>query len=277
MASGVSQRSLEVEAGLYVLRYLGSADVRTAPEAHVTAAQDNEDAVTIVSAPGHPPATLVHPGSSLVVVVNRRSRVDISLEPSPGSSNLDAKFSLDLLALAIPLLHSPVDAMGARRGSGPSEQRRDATLRIKAHVSRRGDVEVEADEWVAGPQAPGSIEGISFECAGPDVGIATQIVDSRGRWSAWQPPGGFIGTRQRATPVLGLRLKLSGTDKANFILEAEALFLGSPIDRRTGTELELLSSSGTDPLIGLKVRLIAVMSVQPESVAASKSRVRVFR
>ena len=273
---------LDVKPGLYALRYVGSTDVRSAPSAAVRPIEASLHAIEIVSAPGVPAGELRAPGSSVVILASASGSVEISLTAFRGSQNLDAKFSLDLLGSAEPLgvaasLDKQVGASSAR-GEGDT-RRAEASLDIVAHVSRRGDVRADEDGWIAGPRAPSSIEAIQIQVRGPSVGVAAQFrnLESRGSWSAWSTPGAVIGIPKKACPLTGIRLKLVGPEADLYELVADGLFLGAPKITTKGGEVEFVAPGELDPLIGLRLKLVAKSaSTRPQAVD-KVSRVRVFR
>ena len=276
-------KSFTVESGLYVLRYLSSIDVRTAPSAVVRAAPGHDGDIDLVSAPGHRDGELAAPGSSIVILARRAAAVVVSLEPVPGSSNLDATLSLGLLAAAVRTaataaasLRDAPDAAAAGSWDRGAKAMRVAML---AHVKWRGDITPDPEGWIGGPLAPSAIEGLSFRCEGADVGIAAQCMNTldRQRWSPWQPPGSFVGTRQKASPLTALRLKLAGADAAGFEIQAEAQFLGAPTVAAQGREIDLVTPAGADPLVGLRLQLVDVAARRGSIADARLPRVRVFR
>ena len=160
-----------------------------------------------------------------------------------------------------------------------------AEISLLAHVAVRGDVSIKGDEWAAGPDSPAPIEGLEIEAVSlPGLLVEMQVlIASRPpRWSEWAKHGVFAGTKGRGLPLAGVRMRLQGSAAETFELAAEALFLGSLVKSKRGREVEFVSSSGTDPLVGLKLGLRAVEKVAaaPMSVVANRERgprVRVFR
>lgn len=286
VASGASQRmSLSVNAGLYVLRYLGGGDLRNSPRASVRPAATSMDDIDVIGAPGTDLGDMPGPGSSLVLVVRKAGSVDVTVHSLAESATLDAKFSLDLLATAKSVVVEQSRQPSATKALAPQENGSansvgdSLALEFSAHVARRGDISADAEGWIAGPRAPSAIEGIALRCLEARVDIMAQFMNGQtsGRWSDWEQPGAFVGTRQKASPLTGLRLRLSGADAQRFEIEADALFLGSPLVNRRGSEVELISSGGVDPLVGLKVSLVPLAAQVSDIADAKRSRVRVFR
>ena len=156
---------------------------------------------------------------------------------------------------------------------------------LLAHVSRRGDVDVAAGEWVAGPNAPAVIEGLEIRgSTNPGVGLELQpqVATTPPRWLDWVSPGKFAGTRGRGLALAGIRVRLVGAEASRFVLSAEALFLGSAIQGKRGQEIELVGSPGGDPLVGLRLDVVAaaedgVLAKATNVQQRPESRVRVFR
>jgi hypothetical protein len=143
------------------------------------------------------------------------------------------------------------------------------------HVARRGDVVGKSGGWVGGPDSPAVIEGVTLNWAAPaGVALTCQalVEGADGRWSAWTMTGEFAGSRGRGRPVLGLRVRLAGTEASQYRLSGEAVFLGCPVVAEAGAQLEFTSYSNADPLVGLKLELIAIAEK-----ANGASRLRVFK
>ena len=81
---------------------------------------------------------------------------------------------------------------------------------------------------------------------------------------------------------MGLRLRLTGDQAHCSIVNADALFLGSPIMNRRGREIECVSQAGRDPLVGFRFeicpeRRLSVRSTGSLPERDAEPRVRVFR
>ena len=282
MASELTRKvNLEVKTGLYVLRYLSSTDLRTAPVASVAPAASSVGDIDLVCAPGLRAEEMSGPGSNLVLVVRRAGSITVAIDAIEGSDNLDAKFSLDLLAAGVEPRRQ-VERVGQARHA-PETLAGDAGtevgVRLLAHVARRGDIVPDAEGWIAGPRSPSAIEGFEIRCHGAELGVAAQYQNATDQrsWSAWLTPGSFIGTRQKASPMTGLRLKLIGAEAGRFEIEGEALFLGSPKTVVRGTEVEFLAPGVNDPLVGLRVQIHQRKEAAQTILPPKAPRVRVFR
>jgi hypothetical protein len=67
--------------------------------------------------------------------------------------------------------------------------------------------------------------------------------------------GQFAGSRGEALPLVGIKLRLTGPNASRYELTADALFLGSHVDSRSGQEIFLSGSTGREPLVGLRLSL----------------------
>ncbi len=273
-----------VDRGLYVLRYVSSDSNDVAPVAFARAAPGSEKFLRFVDAPGVPPGSLSRPGAGLVVCSDDYAKIEITVKASESSRVLDAKFALELLAkgtdpnAAAKVARLPMDADVRDSPSKPAGSTGSAGLDILAHVSRRGDVVVAPGEWIAGPDAPTPIEGVQIKCRGAEVAVSAQFMNTTqpGVWSPWWAAGDFVGSRQQASPLTGLRLKLVGREAVRFELDVEAMFLGTPLQRHNGAEVMLGTSNGFDLLVGLKLSLRPKLNREGPAVP-KPSRVRVFR
>ncbi len=103
MADGEVRRSeLSIASGLYVLRYLAGLDTRSAPSAKVAPTDGSKNDVDVISPPGFGAGELPGPGTSVVVLARQAGKLDIAVTAAEGSSNLDARFTLDMLGAPRP-------------------------------------------------------------------------------------------------------------------------------------------------------------------------------
>jgi hypothetical protein len=213
----------------------------------------------------------------LVILANAPAVFDIVVTAVGRSGGVDAKLALDLL-------DSGLDERPPSHASQPSPETRVKTphvsgggdLTITAHVSRRGDVSVGDDEWVAGPGVILPVEGLSISVARRDVSVDVRVQTDRsnGRWSSWFQYGEFAGSRQRAESITGIGLALRGANSSSMTLSADVMHLGSGSQTREGREIEFF---GVDPVVGFRLRLIGDSGVAPESSGVSAGGLRVFR
>jgi hypothetical protein len=251
----------------------------------VRPARGSEPYIEVISAPGVVAGYLNVPGACAVVRAEQAGRLTIRIRAGGDRGSLDASFRLEPIVTA-----EKADAVVA---SSPRVDAVSDGLRLLAHVSRRGDIEVNAGVWVAGPEAPAAIEGLELRGAAPaGVGIEIQplVGTNPVRWLDWTPHGSFVGTRGRAMPLAGLRLRLVGDQASHYTLSADALFLGSPIVSKRGRDIEFVGSAAGDPLVGLRLELVPEARARSESGAypvfasgafgteqRKEPRVRVFR
>ena len=218
---------------------------------------------------------LSSPGSVLVVVSKAPSRLEIGLAPLAGDRPPQAQFNLELLAAgAVP----PAELARPSQDESAPQPSRSGNLRVVAHVSRIGDLTVDEGAWIGGPNAPSPIEALGVTSLASDLTVSAEFVNtmSPNQWVAC-PTSEFIGTRQQASPLLGLKLKLEGPKSDRFRLNAEALFLGNPMATASGQQVTMVSETGRDPMIGLRVWLSEVAKQNVQDKAGVASRVRVFR
>jgi hypothetical protein len=285
------EATINVDRGLYLLRYVSGAGVGVSPVAMARPALASAPFIEVISAPGLVSGFMSSPGECLVVRAEQPGHVLIKimrhsvgasmeavfrLEPVSGGVQADVGVAPNAGQFAAPSVVAPSVAPPA---IAPGR------LTLLAHVSRRGDVEVGAGDWVAGPQAPAAIEGLEIRGlaeAGLRIDLQPLVATNPPRWLEWVPCGGFAGSRGRFLSLAGLRLRLSGDGASRFVLAAEALFLGSPIQGRRGREIEFVADSGSDPLVGLRLEILpAVEDRAPANAMIAQQRsgakLRVFR
>jgi len=278
--AGVEERydrisTLSVVRGLHILRYASLPSGGIPPIAVVRVASASGSAGEIISTPGLPRGQLTRPGECLVIRAERPIDVSISLRRGAVGGSLDATFRLE----GISLSESPA-APGSMEPANVKEG-----LFLLAHLANRGDVEVAEDQWVGGPSSPAPIEGLEMRGSDAEgVSLEMQVLAASRppRWSSWVGKNEFAGTRGRRMPLTGVRIRMRSGDGEGKEIAAEALFLGSLIVSRRGREVELVSTSGVDPMVGLKMGVQAVEkapTVRNFDGAGRdrESRVRVFR
>jgi hypothetical protein len=269
-----------VGRGLFLFKYVAGPASGPAPVARVHPLAGNEPFIELISAPGTVSGFLSRPGEALVIRAERPGDLAVEVIRQSAHASFEATFRLEAVVSSegsvasddghesISGFESARDPAGADPGNG---------LRLCAHVARRGDIEAPAAQWVAGPGAPAAIEGVEIRGAlPPGVGVDVQVLVATNppRWLDWAPAGVFAGTRGRAMPLAGLRLKLVGMAASRFTMRADALFLGAAIVSKQGREIELAGSGAADPLVGLRLDLVPAASVRLTAPARTESEAR---
>jgi hypothetical protein len=236
----------------------------------------------LMAAPGLPADTLSAPGMVLVIRSESAAEVSIVVKPAPGSHSASAELKLErLLSADIPFKEIP-SRLGIKKAPPVSN------VQILAHVAGRGDVLVPSGEWVAGPEFPSQIEGLTLQWPGKPVGVDLEYGVTIGTRSGQRLPvrrtGEFAGTRGRGLPITSFALTLRGGEGLS--LQVEGLFLGAAPVVKTGHEVSLTGPTGREPLVGLRVSLLG-LQIQTASKSRNptktlppsndKDRVRVFR
>lgn len=255
--------SVPVDGGLYVLRYVGPRATPASPHIFVRPSPGCEGAVKVLEAPGESKGAISAPGGCVVVRAERSASLQVTIRPLDKDGSNEAELRLESLT---------GETRQCAPAPAPSVPRADAlasppvTLEVIGHVSRRGDVRVANDHWVAGPESPAPIEGLDVKLLGTGSNLAleyqVQLGGPGGAWTNWTA-GGFAGTRGQARPILAARFRLSGGHAASYAIEVEGLFLGASIQRQKGQAVELRSASGVDPLVGLKVAVVPARATAP--------------
>ena len=284
--------SLLVARGLYVLRYESGGASHDHPVALVKPAAGFEKIIQVVSAPGGAEGWLERPGAAVLVRAEDNGKIQIGVRRNGANGSLEAAFRLESVTVPPDDDRDPTGASASAKspppvspiGFSPSAKGSDGAFFL-AHVSRRGDLSVRANEWAGGPDAPGRIEGLAILGSGRD-GVKAEVQVLPGSrsaaWSAWTGEGVFAGTRGRNQPLAGVRLRLTGDQAQQAILHAEALFLGSAIMSKRGREVECVSETGRDPLVGLRLEICPERRASARPALASVGqdehpRVRIFR
>lgn len=271
--------AVSVKSGLFVLRYV-AAGKGLPPWVYAQVSPSSVESVELVFVPGKPKGVLDEPDSYAIIAADQPGQLQLTLVPHVGG---EANARIQIAPLKLDFGGSAEersagnmrsDRDGADRsvieqngvvgqvqpdGLGHAATSSEmSSFSLRCHLAKRGDVEAIANRWVGGPDAPAAIEGLSIDwSAPPGVYLEYQVIahGADGRWSNWVRAGGFAGSRGRSLPLVGVRLRVSGAASAPFSLAGEALFLGSSLIADAGREIEFVSDTGLDPLVGLRLRL----------------------
>jgi hypothetical protein len=318
------QQIIDVRKGLFLVRYASAEDRASPPSVRVAPAPGSERTAEVIQHPEAREAALWRPGTCLVVRASAPSSLIVNVQPLEPSGSVAVSVEIEALTQGVPpapvrapapqgtsqvrfsddpagrLSYGSAEPAVARQSFGMSEPPADTfstgAIRVLGHIAGRGDVVVNADEWLAGPSAPSRIEGIAIEWPGRPPGLDLRYAVQYGKRnianSGPKGLGGFAGSRGQALPIVGLTIELVGGSPEQQIA-AEALFLGSPAMRTSGQRVQLAGPTRQEPLVGLRLVMAqaapayarpepAGFRSEPEppaehSGAAATGRVRVFR
>lgn len=132
---------------------------------------------------------------------------------------------------------------------------------LLGHVEWKGDIKAGADGWLGNKEALARIEGfsITWENRPKDVDIAYSCrVKGMGQTPV-SLSGGFVGTRGRAAPIVGVSMSLVGLNAEGYELQAKAVFAGSG-EQQVAMGAECQGPSGSEQLVGLRVQIVKKIS-----------------
>jgi hypothetical protein len=289
MKRNKQSKVVDVDKGLVIVRYATAADEVRPPKIEVLVNPKDEKHIEIISNPLHSEAVLWQPGACLVVRAMQPGKLFVEVIPVDDDGSTAATVKVEMLSQGETsgARLSP-SATGAAVGTGYSPGAKSHIdldrLKIIGHVAGIGDVTARADEWVAGPSAPARIEGLSIVWPGKpddlDIRYCVKLARPHAVSGRMMGLGAYAGTRGRALPIVGIRLEMSGAAASSFRLVSEAAFLGAPIARTSGKQIEMSGPTGREPLVGFRLRLDEInIPLQPVLTPAARSqgRVRVFR
>jgi len=272
--------SLNVDKGLYVLRYVSASTPATCPVAEIHLPADADRRVRLVSAPGSIPGVLAAPGKCVVLVVEAPVTFTIGLRPRHEGGSVDASIRLEPLEVPAAVENPSTEQTPAPQPSRSTPEL-DLRLQLIAHIARRGDVPAEQGQWLAGPDAPAAIEGLRIvlpETAPYRVEVQALSKGPKPTWSEWAGPGEFVGSKGRARALTGVRFRIAGAAPAGYVLAVDGMFLGSPVQSRRGRDVELVSPLGSDPIVGLRVSLVREAAMaESQATPSPSSKIKIFR
>jgi hypothetical protein len=301
MKSSKQSKIVDVDRGLVLVRYATAGDEMRPPKIEVLVNPKDEKHIEIISNPLDSESVLWAPGGCLVVRATRPGKLFIEVIPVDEQGSTAATVKVEMLsqgeisgARSASADIRTVVASGSRSKvasevASQIDSQIDSRvaldrLRIIGHVAGIGDVTARADEWVAGPTAPARIEGLSIVWPGKpddlDIRYCVRLARPHAVSGRMMELGAYAGTRGRALPIVGIRFEMSGSAAASFRLVSEAAFLGAPIARTSGKQIEMSGPTGREPLVGFRLRLDEIdIPLQPVLTPAARSqgRVRVFR
>lgn len=245
------QRTVEIHRGLFLVRYT-SADVKDRPPTIRVLPRDAN--AEVILHPDTREASLFEPGTALVVRAVASTQLTIEIQSRDPSGSIAATVKIEPLSQGF--------ASDFREDPTLDEEDSAGAMRILGHVAGIGDVLAEPNAWIAGPSAPSRIEGLAIEWQKKprdlDLRYAVKFAKGGGSASQMVSAGTFAGTRGRALPLVGVVLEVVGKRAKDHQLRAEALFLGSPVIRASGSRIVLSGPTGREPLVGLRLNLVQV-------------------
>jgi hypothetical protein len=284
MTRARQRKTIEIDRGLFLVRYAAAEDTTQPPSVTVTADTESDRSVNFLLHPDHRDAVLWQPGACLVVRATAPGRLWVEVTPSHSNGSAVATVRIE------PITQGRATSLPSPQAKGQSGPFLDVSdFRVLGHVAGIGDVIVSANEWLAGPSAPSRIEGISIAWPGKpdDLEIRYSVKTAKPQTISDRMTtlGSFAGTRGKALALVGVALEISGPSASGLRLVAEASFLGSPALRMTGKRVVLSGPTGREPLVGLRLapeQLGAAVSLQTPPIASKEKRpasgrVRVFR
>ena len=246
------QQTVAVNRGLFLVRYAAAKDKLRPPTVKVSADPASNKNISFFLNPDENEPVLSQPETCLVVRATTAGKLAVQVVPARKGGSTAATIRIESLnqsKAASSLAHPK------REGGAPNLN----DIRILGHVTGIGDVVVGANEWLAGPEAPSRIEGLSLDWLEKpsDLEIRYAVETARPQPISGQAVelGTFAGTRGKAMPIVGVMLELSGRAAANLQFAVEAIFLGAPTKRLKGKRIVAAGPTGREPLVGLRLCL----------------------
>jgi hypothetical protein len=269
-------RVVNVERGLLLVRYATADNESRPPQVRILVNPKYQKNLELVLSPDQDDAVLWRPGSCLVVRASKPGQLLVEVVPIGNDGSIAATVQIETL--------SQGEVATIRRELTAEVD--FARLSLLGHVAGSGDVHARADEWIAGPEAPARIEGLSINWSGKpddlDIRYSVKLMRPHAVSGRITELGGYAGTRGLALPIVGVTVELAGPGASDFQLSAEAAFLGAPLTRMSGKQVAISGPTGREPLVGFRLRLDETsVPLQPQLPPVTKTkssgRVRIFR
>jgi hypothetical protein len=244
-----------VGEGSYLLRYVSAGAANHPPVVRVKASPKDGKGISLVPVTDDLGRGLRSPGDYLLVHAKRTGAIDLTVSANRPNGSLEAEVRLERIAA----IEEPQKKAVAKTSVKIAARGIEPEVEILAHVSHRGDLVSAQGEWICGPDCPMPIEGIEIRWPNKPAGVSLGYevaagVRKRERSRELQV-GQFAGSRGEASPLVGIKLHLTGPNAAHYELVADALFLGSQVDSRSGQEIFFAGSTGREPLVGLRLSI----------------------
>jgi hypothetical protein len=244
-----------VGEGAYLLRYVSAGAANHPPVVRVKASPKDGKGISLVPVTDDLGRGLRSPGDYLLVHAKRTGAIDLTVSANRPNGSLEAEVRLERIAA----IEEPQKKAVAKTSVKIAARGIEPEVEILAHVSHRGDLVSAQGEWICGPDCPMPIEGIEIRWPNKPAGVSLGYevaagVRKRERSRELQV-GQFAGSRGEASPLVGIKLHLTGPNAAHYELVADALFLGSQVDSRSGQEIFFAGSTGREPLVGLRLSI----------------------
>lgn len=289
-------RRLDVPAGLHLLRYV-SGPANSAPPT-ISLRARRRDEIDIIDPDGGFSKRLEGPGDFLILRASDDSVVEMTSEAGAPNGSIAANLTFQKFDNSV--FRTPAQNSRTEEADWDDEEEDDFApaassspeLEVLGHLARRGDVIVQAGQWLGGPEAPAVIEGVEirWQTRPRDLSLRYGVTPSSAGERRLVDAGSFVGSRGRARPVKFLEFELTGAAASRYELDVSAVFLGSPIKKIRGRNVVLRGPAGSEPLVGLCVALVNVGVAAGERRSASHeqgvvsrmddaraSEVRIFR
>jgi hypothetical protein len=266
MKSTTLQKSLDLQKGLFLIRYEAAEDAAQPPKISLSVDSRSAGKVEFLLPPEIEEPVLWSPGANVVVRLSAPARLQVEVSARSAGGSVGARIqsaSLSTDPLGLAALDEPtVDVSG---------------LRLLGHLAGRGDTVVGLGEWLGGPMAPTRIEGVGLDWAErpPNFGLRYSVrVGGQGEIKStdFVELGGYAGTRGRALPLVGASFEVFGPAAQQYEITADAIFLGSPQMKVTGQRVVVSGPTGREPLVGLRLHVVAMnVAAVPAPAAGSKA------
>ena len=114
--------------------------------------------------------------------------------------------------------------------AGPSD--------VTAHIQSRGDIGAKFGEWMGEKGSKNWIEGFAIHAPVEidPAELTYQAVLGRGWLSPWVDAGQYCGSRGMALPLLGIRIRLSGSAAEQYDISYSATFVGGASSGPVGND-----------------------------------------
>lgn len=245
-------KTADIVRGLFIVRYVSADDQSDPPIVTLGFDPPQDQNGQFILHPDASEPVLWQPGSALIMRAARPVKVRIEVNPRRPAGSIAANVKVERITQG-----EPVDvSAGWETGAGDLDF---TGLRLLGHVAGIGDVVASPNEWIAGPSAPSRIEGIGIDWADKppqlDIRYSVKLGRPQAAPSRTMEIGSFAGTRGQAMPLTGVVFELSGAAGADYQINAEAAFLGSPTMRVIGKRVVLTGPTGREPLVGLRLNV----------------------
>lgn len=247
-------RTMQINRGLYALKYLAAHDVGTPALVTVAFAPDSEGG-EFFWAPDTQPGVLRQPGDTVVMSSLGSSLLVVTIFLLGPASEDTVKLKLDRIDGLSERDIAAVKGSGATQPVQVPDQPDEEIepIYLSGHIAYKGDMTAAPGKWLGSPEEREQIEGFTVHWPRRPVGTDISYGCTIGGRAvgAETVTGDFTGTRKRGLPLTSIFFRLRDEGAERFELQLTAAFSDGTIIKDSGQNVSASGNSALAFLVGV--------------------------